>query len=147
MSVFGVVLVRIQSQCGKMRTRITPNTDTFPVRGVTTDDLKHHLAPLLKKKPEHIILHIATNDDFSKKSGQILDELLQMKQSQIYYQLAKWLCLDQRFGLIMARYPSLHKKPSFPLRISSVNVSKSGQILSHLLKKSLMANFIFLCSV
>ena len=38
MSVFGVLLVRIfphsdwiriQSECGKMRTRITPNTDTF----------------------------------------------------------------------------------------------------------------------
>ena len=32
---------------------------------------------------------------------------------------------------------SLHKKWSFPLRISSVNVTK------HLLKKSLMENFIF----
>ena len=28
MPVFGVILVRIQSKCGKMRTRITPNTDT-----------------------------------------------------------------------------------------------------------------------
>ena len=28
-SVFGVVLIRIQSECGKMRTRITPNTDSF----------------------------------------------------------------------------------------------------------------------
>ena len=72
-----------------MKTKITSNTDTFRVRGVTIDDLKHHLAPLLKTKPEHIILNIGTNDDFSKKSGQILDELLQMKQSQIYYQLAK----------------------------------------------------------
>ena len=29
MSVFGVILVRIQSECGKMRTRITPKTDIF----------------------------------------------------------------------------------------------------------------------
>ena len=28
-SVFEVILVRIQSECGKIRTRITPNTDTF----------------------------------------------------------------------------------------------------------------------
>ena len=28
-SVFGVILVGIQSECGKMWTRITPNTDTF----------------------------------------------------------------------------------------------------------------------
>ena len=29
MSIFGVILVRIQSKCGKIWTRITPNTDTF----------------------------------------------------------------------------------------------------------------------
>ena len=63
-----------------MQTKITSNTDTFRVTGVTIDDLRHHLAPLLKTKPEHIILNIGTNDDFSKKSGQILDELLQVKQ-------------------------------------------------------------------
>ena len=35
-SVFGVILVRIQSKCGKLGTRITPNTDTFhAVKGFT----------------------------------------------------------------------------------------------------------------
>ena len=29
--MFGVILVRIHSKCGKIRTRITPNTDTFQV--------------------------------------------------------------------------------------------------------------------
>ena len=28
-SVFGVILARIQSKCGEMRIRITPNVDTF----------------------------------------------------------------------------------------------------------------------
>ena len=28
-SIFAVILARIQSECGKIRTRITPNTDTF----------------------------------------------------------------------------------------------------------------------
>ena len=28
-AVFGVFLIRIQSECGKIRTRKTPNTDTF----------------------------------------------------------------------------------------------------------------------
>ena len=50
------------------------------VRGVTIDNLKHHLLHLLKKKPEHIMLHIGTNDAVSKMSRQILDELLQLKQ-------------------------------------------------------------------
>ena len=49
-------------------------------KSATIDDLKHHLVPLLKKKPEHIILHIGTNDAVSKTSRQILDELLQLKQ-------------------------------------------------------------------
>ena len=41
----------------------------------------------------------------------------------------------------------LQKKWSFPIRISSVNVTKSAvRIWSHLLKKSLMKNFIF-CAV
>ena len=48
-------------------------------RGATIDDLKHHLVPLLKKKAEHIILHIGTNDAVSKTSEQIVDELLQLK--------------------------------------------------------------------
>ena len=39
----------------------------------------------------------------------------------------------------------VHKKWSFALRISSVNATKSA-IWSHLLKKSLMGNFIF-CAV
>ena len=44
---------------------------------------------------------------------------------------------------------ALHKKWIFPLRISSVNMTRSAvlqRIWSHLLKKSLMKNFIF-CAV
>ena len=44
---------------------------------------------------------------------------------------------------------SLHKKWSFPLRISSVSVTKSAVFMwiwSHLLKKSFIENFIF-CTV
>ena len=52
-------------------------------RGVTIDDLRHHLISLLEKKPKHIILHIGTNDPVSKKSRQIIDELLQLKQYSI----------------------------------------------------------------
>ena len=63
--------------------RLSRNNQVVKVRdfrGATSDDLKHHLAPLLKKKPEHIILHTGTNDAVSKTSRQILDELLQLKQ-------------------------------------------------------------------
>ena len=63
--------------------RLSRNNQVVKVRdfrGATIDDLKHHLVPLLKKKPEHIILHIGTNDAVSKTSRQIYDELLQLKQ-------------------------------------------------------------------
>ena len=52
----------------------------------------------------------------------------------------------QDFGLQLS-YEALHKK-CFPLRIFSVNVSKSAvflRIWSHLLKKFLMENLFFLC--
>ena len=55
----------------------------------------------------------------------------------------------QQIYFIKPREKSLHKKRSFPLRISSVNVTKSAiflRIWSHLLKKSSIENFIFLCS-
>ena len=63
--------------------RLTGNNQVLKVRdfrGATIDNLKCHLAPLLKKKPEHIILYIGTNDAVSKTYRQILDELLQLKQ-------------------------------------------------------------------
>ena len=61
------------------------------------------------------------------------------------------LCLSQVWGWYVNLILTirLHKKWSFPLRISSVNVTKSARklwIFSNLLKKSLMENFIF-CAV
>ena len=48
--------------------------------------------------------------------------------------------LNRRFT--QAQKSTQHKKRNFPLRISSVNV-----VWSHLLKKSLMGNFIFFAMV
>ena len=64
-------------------------------RGATIDDLKHHLVPLLKKKAEHIILHIGTNDVVSKTSRQILDELLQLKQHIINTLPTCWVIVSR----------------------------------------------------
>ena len=49
--------------------RLSRNKQVVKVRnfrGATIGDLKHHLVPLLKKKPEHIMLHTGTNDAVSK---------------------------------------------------------------------------------
>ena len=51
-SVFGVILVRIQSKCEKMRTRITPNTDTIYTVQVGQDicktSSKHNVTTKMK---------------------------------------------------------------------------------------------------
>ena len=51
----------------------------FDHSSATIDDLHHHIIPILKRKPDHIIIHVGTNDAVSKTSRQILDDLLQLK--------------------------------------------------------------------
>ena len=51
-------------------------------------------------------------------------------------------CVPQSWNMHYSRYSILHKKWCFPLRISSVNCSRKLRIWSHLLKKSLIENFI-----
>ena len=46
MSVFRVILVRIQSECGKMETRITPKTDIFDAVYPITMLFKDTINPL-----------------------------------------------------------------------------------------------------
>ena len=55
-----------------------------------------------------------------------------------------WICI--KTGSMKFSIFSLHKKRSFPLRISSVNVTKSAGNCRKNLKKSLVENFIF-CTV
>ena len=47
----------------------------------TLADINHHIIPILKKKPDVIILHVGTNDSVSRKSHEILDDLLQLKRA------------------------------------------------------------------
>ena len=44
-------------------------------RRATLADINHHI-PILKKKPDVIILHVGTNDSVSRTSREILDDLL-----------------------------------------------------------------------
>ena len=47
-------------------------------RGATLADINHHIIPILKKKPNVIILHVETNS-VSTTSREILNDLLQIK--------------------------------------------------------------------
>ena len=50
-------------------------------RSATLTDINHHIIPILKKKPDVIILHVGTNDSVSRTSRKILDDLLQLKSA------------------------------------------------------------------
>ena len=102
------LIVRDSILTGIDQKRLSRNNQAVKVRdfrGATVDDLKHHLVPLLKKKPEHITLDIGTNDAVSKTSRQILDELLHLKQYIINTLPTCRVIVSKRFGLIMARQP------------------------------------------
>ena len=50
-------------------------------RGATIGDLKHHIIPIIRKKPDYLILHIGTNDAVNRTSREILDDILQLKNT------------------------------------------------------------------
>ena len=50
---------------------------SFP--GATTHDMKDYIKPLLKKKPDNVILHIGTNNAVNEPSRNILNEILMLK--------------------------------------------------------------------
>ena len=39
----------------------------------------HYLIPLLEEKPDHVILHVGTNDVLNYEGTEIVDKLLQLK--------------------------------------------------------------------
>ena len=51
----GVVLVRIQSECEKMRTRITPNTETFQAVFVNQSFQLFESSPLKALEPDRTV--------------------------------------------------------------------------------------------
>ena len=50
-------------------------------RGATLADINHHTIPILKKKPDVIILHVVTNGSVSRTSHEIVDDMLQLKSA------------------------------------------------------------------
>ena len=74
-----------------------------------------------------------------------LCRMLPKNWMQCSYLVANLCCRSSLCNILMLI--TLHKKWGFPLKISSVNVTKSAgrlRICSHLLKKSLMENLILM---
>ena len=47
--------------------------------GSTVDDMNHHIVPILRKKPSHLIIPVGTNDPSSSTSREILNKLFNLK--------------------------------------------------------------------
>ena len=136
------VSLRIQPKCGKMRTSKTPNTDTFHV-------VTGNLFILTQCCILYRMLHCTTNEmtGFYMKcntSGNILTRVLRKifvfstcnMLSKMYLHTVFYAVFPKNVPLLPMQ--PLHKKRSFPVRISSANL-----VTAHLLKKSLMEKIIF----
>ena len=78
----GTVLIAADSICNNLDEKRIGRNNRVKVRcfpGATINDMYHYLQPLLDKQPDHIILHISTNDAILKTSEEILTDLLQLK--------------------------------------------------------------------
>ena len=47
--------------------------------GATIEDMYYYLYPLLKKEPDHILLHVGSNNTTNMPADEILSNLLQLK--------------------------------------------------------------------
>ena len=64
------------------KTRLRKNNFNIKVRsfrGSSIKDMYDYLAPLLRKKPEYIVLHVSPNDCMVSSSNNIFKELLQLR--------------------------------------------------------------------
>ena len=62
--------------------RLSMNNRLVKVRnhpGATTEELKYHLVPVIKLKPDYVLLHVGTNKASFLTSKQIMDNILQLK--------------------------------------------------------------------
>ena len=55
------------------------NTKVKSHGGSTVDDMYDYIAPLIKKKPANVILHVSTNDAPDKSARMIFQELSNLK--------------------------------------------------------------------
>ena len=50
-----------------------------PFLGARIEDLNHYIVPIIKTKPDYLILHVGTNDATTNSSRKIVDSLLMLR--------------------------------------------------------------------
>ena len=69
--VNGINEKQLSQKCG--------NVKVFHFLGARTEDLNHYIVPIIKSKPDYLILHVGTNDATTNSSRKIVDDLLMLK--------------------------------------------------------------------
>ena len=55
------------------------NVKVFNFSGARIEDLNHYIVPIIKNKPDYLILHVGTNDATTNSFRKIVDDLLMLK--------------------------------------------------------------------
>ena len=61
----------------KMSSKRLIKVKSFP--SATCSDMYHYLVPILEKQPDHVILHVGTNDVAHYEGTDIVDKMLELK--------------------------------------------------------------------
>ena len=59
--------------------QIFGNVKVFHFSGARIEDLNHYIVPIIKNKPDYLILHVGTNDATTNSSRKIVDDLLMLR--------------------------------------------------------------------
>ena len=65
------------------------NVKVFHFSGARIEDLRHYIVPIIKNKPDYLILHIGTNDATTNSFRKIVEDLLVLR-TNISKQLPNW---------------------------------------------------------
>ena len=100
----------------KMTSKRLIKVRSFP--RATSSDMYHYFVPILESKPDHVMLHVGTNDVDHYKGTEIVDKLLELK------------------AFIAEQLPTTHVVISHPITRADLKhlAMKVGDIQSHLRK-------------
>ena len=89
------------------------NVKVFHFSGARIEDLRHYIVPIIKNKPDYLILHIGTNDATTNSFRKIVEDLLVLR-TNISKQLPNW-------RVVLSKPPIRHDHEKAKLTIRNVN--------------------------
>ena len=111
-----------------------------PFRGARVDDIYDYVAPLLRKRPANIILHVGSNDAIDKDSKDIFCEILRLKdhiESQLPNTKVILSCPTLRLdnGKANRTLRDLDKKLNKLAKVSSYEIVPNGNVIGSMIGK------------